>query len=329
MAKVSVIIAVYNAEAYVEKCVESLLGQTLQEIEIIAINDGSTDSSEKILAGFAAKSVKFKYYTIVNGGAAKARNFGLTLATGEYVGYVDSDDFVDPEMYKLMYDKAAENSCDIVECNLHHTYDGGEDTEVMERYYTPGELICFGRYVVWNKIYRREFLIEAEANFPASLIYEDVSFVAKLVPYIKKYDYISEAPVHYVQRQNSVNNSKSVKTMDIFTVLDDISVFYKKKGFYDQYKNELEYLYARILLCSSFKRMCRIPDKTLRNKALRLNYRKLTDNYKNWKKNPVLKSENSRNAFFMKMQSPFIYKLSCLIFPVLLRVKKQIGPDWR
>jgi len=324
MIKVSVIVAVYNAEKYLEKCIGSLLCQTLEEIEIIAVDDGSIDSSPAILAEFAKTSIKVKCYTRKNGGAADARNFGLTLARGEFIGYIDSDDFADPDMYEIMYNTALEHGSDIVECNLHHTYANSEDTEVMAKYYTPGELLTFGRYVVWNKIYRRELLIEANASFPVHLIYEDVAFLAKLAPYIKSYAYVNIAPVHYVQRDCSVNNSKSKKTMDIFAVLKDVLTFYKENGFYGQYKYELEYLFVRILLCSSFKRMCRITDRALRKNVLLQNFKELNDTFPNWRKNPVLKIEKGWNALFMKAQTPLIYRISCAVFPALFNKRSIV-----
>ena len=323
MVKVSVIIAVYNAEEYLEKCLDSLLEQTLEEIEIIAVDDGSTDSSPEILKRYAAADMKVKCFTKPNGGAADARNYGLAYASGEYVGYLDSDDFADADMFEVMYNKAKEQGSDIVECNLHHTYENYEDTEIMDKYYEPGELLCFGRYVVWNKIYRREWLLEAHAHFPVGVIYEDVAFVAKLAPYIKKYDYVDIAPVHYVQRESSVNNSKSVKTMDIFAVLHDIISFYREKGFYEQYEKELEYLYARILLCSSFARMCRIPDRTIRKRALKLNWSELVGAFPKWRRNPILKKDKGRNALFMKMQNPLCYKICGASFPVALKIKNR------
>jgi len=328
MIKVSVIVPVYNAEKYLEKCLDSLINQTMEEIEIIVVDDGSTDSSSDILAIYAAKSSKLRVYTRANGGAAEARNFGLTVACGEYVGYVDSDDFVDLDMFEIMYDKAMERGSDIVECDLRHTYAGSEDKEAMSRYYTPRELLCFGRYVVWNKVFRRDLLIQADVYFPAGLIYEDVAFVAKVLPYVTRYDYVDAAPIHYVQRRSSVNNTKSVKTMDILAVLDDITAFFAEKGFRKQYENELEYLFARILLCSSFKRMCRIPDRALRKRALKSNYGKLVGSFPEWRRNPILRAEKSRNAAFMKVQTPPIYKVCCTVFPVLLRLKNRFSPDW-
>jgi len=315
MIKVSVIVPVYNMEEYLERCLDSLLEQTLDDIEIIAVDDGSTDSSAEILRRYSEKSAKIISVRKENGGSSDARNFGLSYASGEYIGYLDSDDFVDPVMYNVMYCKAAENASDIVECNLHHTFTTREDTERVKKYYTKKELLCFGRNIVWNKIFRRTWLLETGVRFPFGLIYEDVSFCINLVPYITRYDYVDIAPVHYFQRSGSVNNSSSVKTLQIIGVLREILDFYTDRGYYSEYEQELEYLYARILLCSSFKRMCNIPGRLQRKDALTRNFRELIDTFPLWRHNKVLKSERSRYGLYMRSVNKITYRMYSLLLP--------------
>lgn len=331
MIKVSIIIAVYNVEAFLEKCLNSLLGQTLQELEVIAVNDGSTDASGDILNAYAQKDSRLKVFNKQNGGAADARNFGLAHAVGEYVGYVDSDDYVDADMFEVMYNKAKSAGADIVECNLRHTRANGQDIdiEVMPQYFKPGELLCFGRYVVWNKIYRREWMLAAGAAFPVGVIYEDVEFVARLVPYIKNYAYVDIAPVHYVQRLSSVNNTKSAKTLHIFTVLQNIVDFYRQQGFYAAFEAELEYLFARILLLSSFSRMCRIANRQLRKQALRQNWQTLVKAYPHWRKNSILKSQKSKQALFMKTTNAFTYRVYSGVFPAIYWLDEHTSKKWK
>lgn len=331
MVKVSIIIAVYNVERYLEKCLDSLLAQTLEDIEIIAVNDGSTDGSQAILDHYAKRSNKLKCFGTENGGAAAARNYGLSHASGEYIGYVDADDFVDPEMYEVLYEKAAECGSDIVECNLRHTSASGKDVdiEVMPRYYDHGELICFGRYVVWNKIYRRDWLLATGVRFPEGLIYEDVAFVAKLVPFIHKYDYVDIAPVHYVQRLSSVNNSTSEKAMHIFPVMEDIVAFYRENGLYETWESELEYLHMRIHLCSFFFRMCRIPDRAFRKKALRANWDFLNRSFPNWRKNAILKRSTFHQARYMKTVGAGTYPLYSVLASLGCRIADRVSRKWK
>src|SRR5574344_1140045 len=130
MPKVSVIVPVYNVEKYIEKCLDSLINQTLQDIEIIIVNDGSTDNCEKIKVNHMNKyKEKIKYYKKENGGLSDARNYGMKYATGDYICFLDSDDYVNVTLYEKMYNKAIEENYDYVECDFIWKY---EDKEVKD-----------------------------------------------------------------------------------------------------------------------------------------------------------------------------------------------------
>lgn len=323
MAKVSVIVPVYNVEPYLEKCLDSLVNQTLSDIEIIVVNDGSKDHSQTIIDSFCERYPNVIGYIKENGGLSDARNYGLPLASGEYVGFIDSDDFVDLNMYELLYQKAVETGADVVECNLHHTFDTYEDTEIGAHITEQKEMLMNGRSVVWNKIYKREWLYSTGVAFHKGKIYEDVEFFLKLVPYINKIAYIEEACVHYVQRGSSINNKQTLKTLDILDILREISSFYQERGFYEEYKDALEFFYTRILLCSSFSRMCRIPDKKDRKLALSKNWEMLIANFPEWKKNPYLKKSTSKKMKFAKTMNGFTYHMYGAILPAYFRMKSR------
>lgn len=323
MVKVSVIVPVYNVEQYLEKCLESLVHQTLGDMEIIVVNDGTKDNSQQIIDRYAANYSNVVGLVKENGGLSDARNYGLSYAKGEYVGYVDSDDYVDLDMYERLYKKAKECDYDIVECDLHHVYpDGTIDTEVGERILEKDRLLMTGRSVVWNKIYNRQWLVNTKVEFPKGYIYEDVEFFSKLVPHIRSYAYVDAASIYYVQRGDSLNNKQTLaKTMQIIDVLGHIKEYYESKGYYAQYKEALEFLYARILLCSSFSRMCRIPDKSDRKKALRANYQTLVSAFPDWKDNAYVKSYNTKNGKFMHSVNGFTYKIYMMVMPLYFRKK--------
>ena len=157
--------------------------------------------------------------------------------------------------------------------------------------------------------------------FPKGCIYEDVEFYSMLVPSIRSYAYVDAASIYYVQRGDSINNKQSLKTLDIIKVLTHICDFYKQNGFYEEYHDALEFFYTRILLCSSFSRMCRIPQKEDRKKALKENYRLLNETFPNWKKNKYLKKQKSKNGIFMKSVNTVTYKLYSKLFPIIYRMK--------
>ena len=113
MVKVSVIVPAYNVEGYINDCLESLVNQTLKEIEIIVVNDGSTDRTSEIISKFSAKDSRMKIINQENQGLSAARNNGMQQATGEYIGFVDSDDYIDLDFYEKLYEAAKTNDADI------------------------------------------------------------------------------------------------------------------------------------------------------------------------------------------------------------------------
>ncbi len=132
MKKVSVIVPVYNVERYLEKCLNSLVNQTLAEIEIIVVNDGSEDNSKKIIDDFQQKyPLIIRPFSKENGGLSDARNFGLAKATGEFVGFVDSDDYVSETMFEEMYQLAKKHSAEMVICNLQKVDEDGNVTQKL------------------------------------------------------------------------------------------------------------------------------------------------------------------------------------------------------
>lgn len=324
MIKVSIIVPVYNVEEYLSKCLESLINQTLEEIEIIVVNDGATDNSQRIIDEYMQKSRKIKAFVKTNGGLSDARNFGLTYATGEYIGFVDSDDFVETDMYEVMYKKAKEDDSDIVECNLRHTYPDTEDIEIGKKIYDKKEMLMFGRSVVWNKIYERNWLTDTKVTFLKGLIYEDVAFFLMLIPHIRVYSYVEPAFVHYVQRDSSINNLSSAKTLDILKILKSIFSYYVENGYYDEYKEALEFFFARILLCSSFGRMCRIANEKEQIEAFDKNWSLLVETFPDWKKNKVLMNTKSPQAMFMKTLNKTTYQIYGKLFPILFKAKRYL-----
>ena len=180
--KVSVIVPVYNTEKYLVNCLESLVNQTLQEIQIVIINDGSTDSSLEIIKSYSEKYPnKIVYETQENGGQAVARNRALELCTGEYIGFLDSDDFVKKEMYQKMYEKAIAQDADYVACGYTDITYKDEKKIVLHQYVASKKAVCqkdlfFGALVSpFIHIYRREIIEKSQVRFPEKVIYEDTA----------------------------------------------------------------------------------------------------------------------------------------------------------
>ena len=319
MPKVSVIVPVYNVEKYIARCLNSLVNQTLDDLEIIVVNDGSKDNSEQIIKQFKKDYKNIIYVKKENGGLSSARNFGLIYATGEYVAFLDSDDYVDRSLYKKMYEKAKETNSDYVECDFIWKYPDHEKIDVGFRYKDKKEMFEKARVVAWNKLIKREIIINNKLEFPVGLYYEDIEFFYKLLPYINNFSFVEEPLIYYVQRGNSIVNKQDSRTKQIFKVLDNVIEYYKKIGLYNEYKAQIEYTYSRLLLCSSLKRMIQIEDKVTRELLLTETWQNLNTKFPNWKQNEILKKNNSVNGIFMKTMNNFSFKFYTKLLRLIWR----------
>lgn len=317
MPKVSIIVPVYNVEKYVEKCLQTLINQTLKDIEIIVVNDGSTDDSSRIINEYASNfSYVIKCYDKENGGLSDARNYGMQYATGDYIAFLDSDDYVDLTMYEKMYNKAIEENSDMVECDFIWEYPDRKVVDTGIIYNNKKDMITYARVVAWNKLIKREVIEKAKVEYPKGLRYEDIEFFYKMVPFYNKVSFVKEPLVHYIQRDSSISNVQNERTKEIFEVLDNSINYYKEKGLFDEYKDELEYTYARILLCSSLFRMVRIQNKETRKNLLAKTWDKLNTTFPDWKKNPILKRDKTKKNLYMRTINKVTYKIYCFLFGI-------------
>lgn len=318
MPKVSVIVPIYNVEKYLEKCINSLLSQTLEDIQIILVNDGSKDNSGNIAKEYEKNNKdRVIYVEKENGGLSDARNYGLKYATGDFIAFLDSDDYIEKNAYEEMYNKAIEENADYVECDFIWEFPNKIRVDKQYPYKNKKEMLSFVRVVAWNKLIKRQLITDNNLEFPKGLRYEDVEFTYKLIPFVNKFAYVDKPFIHYVQREGSIANVQNERTAEIFTVLDNVIEFYKKNNIYEEYRDELEYNYARYLLCSSLKRMCKIKDKTIREKLLTESWERLNLNFPNWKENVILKTVNIGKNKYMRTVNKSTYKIYSKILEII------------
>ena len=318
MPKVSVIVPIYNVEKYIEKCINSLLSQTLEDIQIILVNDGSKDNSGNIAKEYEKNNKdRVIYVEKENGGLSDARNYGLKYATGDFIAFLDSDDYIEKNAYEEMYNKAIEENADYVECDFIWEFPNKIRIDKQYPYKNKKEMLSFVRVVAWNKLIKRQLITDNNLEFPKGLRYEDIEFTYKLIPFLNKFAYVDNPFIHYVQREGSIANVQNERTAEIFTVLDNVIEFYKKNNIYEEYRNELEYNYARYLLCSSLKRMCKIKDKIIRGKLLTESWERLNLNFPNWKENVILKTVNIGKNKYMRTVNKSTYKIYSKILKII------------
>ena len=292
--KISVIVPVYNVEEFLPKCLDSLVSQTLQEIEIIVVNDGSPDNSQGIIDQYVAKYPdKVKSYTKENGGLSDARNFGLQYATGEYLAFVDSDDSVDLDMFEKMYQTAAEGDYDIVTCPI--TYVKGR---VVERRYHK-DTSCFGmcitdspyilRYTnsyAWNKIYRRSFWNQHAFRFPVNQWFEDSAVIYNVLLSANKIGCVNIPFYNYVQkREGAITSTADHRIFDIFKSVDSILDFYTHSPGYAEHpelQKEIEFICIRHIMARVIL-LARSDDKKLICQFLDKAFSYLNEKLPNWK----------------------------------------------
>lgn len=315
MPKVSIIVPVYNVERYIVRSMDSLVNQTLKDIEIIVVNDGSTDNSKKLIEIYQEKYPnKIKLVDKENGGLSDARNYGIPYAIGEYIAFLDSDDYVELDTYENMYNLAKKENSDMVECNFIWEYPKKIKIDIGKKYSGKHEMIEKIRVVAWNKLIKRQVIEKSKIQFPKGYRYEDVEFTYKLIPYLENISFLEEPCIHYIQRQNSISNMQNERTKEIFVVLNNVIKYYKELEIYEEYKNELEYVYTRYLLCSSLLRMVKIKEKKTRKEILNLTWENLNKNFPKWKKNKILNKNKSMKDRYIKSVNKFTYKIYCFIF---------------
>lgn len=321
MPKVSIIVPIYNVEMYIEKCLETLVNQTLKDIEIILVNDGSKDSSAEIAKKYLEKyPEKIIYLEKENGGLSDSRNYGLPHAKGEYIAFLDSDDYVEENMYEEMYELAKKEDSDMVQCNFYWEYPDKNKKKIgeLKQYSNKKEMLVKTRVEAWNKLIKREILVKnPEIKFPKGLRYEDVEFTYKLIPYVEKVSILNKPFIHYIQRGNSISNTQNERTKEIFNVLDNVIKYYKEKNLYEEYKEQLEYVYVKTVLCRSLLRMVKINDKDIKSQLLKRTWENVNTKFPEWKKNPILKKNKSLKDLYLKTTNKITYKIYCKILSLI------------
>ena len=246
--KLSVIVPVYKAEAFLNECVDSLLGQTLQDMEILLINDGSPDRSGEIMADYAARfPERVRTLTLDNGGQGRARNRGMDLARGDYLGFVDSDDLVVPEMYETLCRIADAEGADIVDCNIEaFTPDGG--TELLRTWRDDKPIAAAGS--ACNKLFRRDFV--GGTRFPEGLKYEDFGFTAELLLRSRRTVHLPDALYRYrVGQPSTMHNANSRMNLDLLEIMEGL-----REGMDpERDRDEFEYLVLNHVLLEAIKRV--------------------------------------------------------------------------
>ena len=256
MPKISIIVPVYNVEEYLPRCIDSILAQTFTDFELILVDDGSPDNCPQICDDYAQKDNRIKVIHKENGGLSSARNAGIELAISDFVGFVDSDDWIDPNMYSVLYNLQKKYNADIAECSFVKctAFEFCDHSNTMlEKVFSKEAAViqlykceCYGSTVAWNKLYKKSLF--DDLKYPVGRNNEDQFLTPRLFFVANKVASCNYVGYYYYYRENSIMNSN-------FTIkkIDAVSSFMDTRSFLQENKlfGALEYhdaTYAFILL---------------------------------------------------------------------------------
>lgn len=244
--KISVIIPIYNVAPYLKECLNSVINQTYQNLQIILVNDGSADESENIAIGYL-DDPRVELISTDNGGLSRARNIGLARAKGEYVYFIDSDDYIDLGFIEEMVRIAQEREVEIV-CNEQIVY-FGEFSCPIKAYKEARVLIPNSHNIgiggsVWRCLFSKSLIDHSGVQFLEGKIYEDEGFLYMIFPFCQKFALYCGKPYYYRQRAGSImSKHKKIRSYDLLDVFESIYLFYKNNDFLNRFQPPLFFLY--------------------------------------------------------------------------------------
>ncbi|CAH1535382.1 Glycosyltransferase [Vibrio owensii] len=307
---VSVIVPIFNAENYIDKCLASLLNQTLNSIEVICINDASTDNTEEILREYEVKNDNLKVINlrenIKQGGA---RNIGLEHARGKYIAFVDADDSVSIDMYENLYAKGIETDSDVVDSDYYNIFSDKKEI-VQQEFFADDKsrrIINFGR--LWTKIFKREmFCDEQKVRFPEGMFYEDNYAQLFLALKTNKICKVNKAFYNYYVHDNSTtrgdNNPKIFDRVDSSILM--MRDFKNAKGIYETFEKEVEYRFITLGVINTFLQIAKsysyYPERSI-EKVL-----KLASEVKA-SRNPYFSKKEKVVLLLIRLSPKLLYKL--------------------
>ncbi|UKB80047.1 glycosyltransferase family 2 protein [Chryseobacterium sp. MEBOG07] len=245
--RVSIIVPVYNVENYLTKCLDSLVNQSLPNIEILVVNDGSKDNSEKIIEGYAKRyPEKIKAFTKENGGLSDARNFGIDKAEGTYIGFVDSDDYVTETMFEEMLLLGEKHQAKMVICNIQKVDENGKVTQKLTQLPNMPEKIALESnfsvfsdisYFACNKLFKRELF--NQRRFKKGVHFEDIQLIPQLLLECETIAQTQNFHYQYLERSDSITKTHTEKGLDMLKAVADVEKIFSESQ-YSHKKEELK-----------------------------------------------------------------------------------------
>lgn len=320
MTDISIIVPIYNAEKYLNKCIKSLINQTKEELEFILVNDGSTDSSEEIIKTY--KDKRIKYFKNKNQGIGKTRNFGIEKATGKYIMFLDSDDYLNTHACEELFNKAEKEKLDLVINNFYRVEEESEKEEIIKipefentTLKENKNLLLDVNLAPWNKLYKASLLKNNKIKFVEDLKYEDAPFVIEAMDKAKKIGHINKCLNYYIIHKNSETTIRDKKIFDIIKIVDKIRKYFSKRK---EYTETVDKLSVRILTNYTIQQRVQ-EDKEVGMQFIDQAFQYMKENIPDYKNNKYYKNRGFLRRTIEK--NKFLTKLYCNYY----RKKQKIG----
>lgn len=293
---VTIIVPVFNAEKTIEKCIKSIINQTLKEIEIVIIDDCSTDNTKTLLEQYKNESKIKIIKNNKNEGPSISRNKGINIAKGKYIGFVDSDDYIEPTMFEYMLNKITKE-VDLVCCGRRNIYKTGTKIILPKKITNNPKKFSSTSNYTCDKLFKKSIINKYNIQFPEKYRYaEDFAFLIKYKYYANKMNVVKEPLYNYVINKNSITKTYNASLLDIIEVLNDTLLFFKNNESFEIYEKELlkisrGYYIRRLKEFKNFKNF-------KLKKTFALKFRQyFKKNFKDYKKYDINFSKNSNRLF--------------------------------
>ncbi len=314
MPKVSIVVAIYNVEKYVSKCIESILKQTFTDFELLLVNDGSKDGSLAILEKYATTDSRIKIINKANGGLSDARNVGMKQAQGKYIYFVDGDDFIEDTLLEKCVNQLEKTDSDMVMFDIYQYYLETGKKEIISNPFSEDKiysiedtpsLLTSIKNCAWNKMYKLSLFKDNDIEYPWGYYYEDLGTTYRLLARCKKVSFIREPLYDYLQ--DRPGNITHQFNFSIYHVLDMVKITlddYKKLGIYEKYYEELKYL-GCINILECLKKTRNVDDEQMTDKFIQVCFWFIKQN---WPEYPKCKYPIKREKYDWIYMNPKLLK---------------------
>lgn len=316
--KLSVIVPIYNVEKYLVKCLDSLVNQTFSDFEILLVNDGSTDTSLEIANNYKNNYPDLiRVFTKPNGGLSDARNYGINHAHGDFLSFIDSDDYVDITMFEKMIASQILYNSDIVACDMMYIYENGNQNIssagnfVVENAKENVSMIDINNSAC-NKIFRCELF--ENIKFPVGKWYEDLATIPVVIYVANRISHVAEPLYFYYQRSGSIAHTKNVKMFDIYWAIDSISKYFYIQEDQKNIKSIINRMFIKHGLFLTTLRIKNIPDLKDRLEFYKLNINYLELSYPNWYSDKSIQTYPFKTRIIFMLLRYRLYLIVALIF---------------